>query len=74
MGHDGPVVGCSKNVAIFSKDCKGKGYELVLDNSDMALQLVDYLKEHFDIPYLGYADQTREAVNAEYAGKGWPKL
>lgn len=74
VGHDGPVVGGSKNVSIFPKDSGGKGYDLVLNNSDDAANLVRYLTEEFEVPYLGFSDQTREAVYAEYSGRGWKKI
>ncbi len=74
LGSGGATIASSYNIAYFTKDCKGKGGELVLSRKDSSDDLIDYLCTQFDIPYLGYADDTREAVNIYFETKGWKKL
>lgn len=58
----------------FSKDCNGKGVELTLSKKDSADAFIEYLANEFNIPYLGYSDEIRGAINTEYGLKGWKKV
>lgn len=67
-------VGTASNVIYFSKDCKGKGVELALGKNDSAEDLLVYFQEHFEIPYVGYGEEAKNAVNNHFGNSGWQKV
>lgn len=74
LGNGGETIGKSNNINYFSKDCKGKGIPIVLSKKDSPDEFIEFLQNHFDIPYIGYADETREAVNKYFGTSGLKKL
>lgn len=70
----GQTVGTSNTLIYFDKNCKGKGVELAVSKKDSAADLYDYLSENFDVPYLGYNDKNKNAVNEFFGNKGWRKV
>lgn len=71
---EGIKAGTSNNVIYLSKDCKGKAIELTLSKKDSADSFIEYLSGEFNIPYVGYDNDIREAINKEYSLKGWKKV
>jgi hypothetical protein len=74
LGEGAATVGTSNNVVLYTKDCNGKATELTLSKKDSADDFIEYLTNEFNIPYLGYADDTREAINNNFSNKGWKKV
>jgi hypothetical protein len=72
-GHGGPTLGTSQNFIIY--DNEGKGLELTLGRKTDPNSIVEYLTSEFNIPYIGYSDETRDAVNQHFGRtEGWKKL
>lgn len=71
---EGNTVGTSKNINYFSKDCKGKGKTIISGGEFSAEEVIEYLKSQFDIPYLDYSNQTRDAINEYFGTSGIKKL
>ncbi|MFT5583716.1 MAG: sporulation protein YlmC with PRC-barrel domain [Cognaticolwellia sp.] len=69
----GQSVGTSNNISLFLKN--GDSVELILGSSASPQEMMDYIQENFDIPYIGYSEETRVAVT-ELLGRSvkWQKM
>lgn len=69
----GQSVGTSNNISLFLKN--GDSVELLLGSSASPKEMMDYIQENFDIPYIGYSDENRVAVT-ELLGRSvkWQKM
>jgi sporulation protein YlmC with PRC-barrel domain len=69
----GQSVGTSNNISLFLKN--GDSVELLLGSSASPKEMMDYIQENFEIPYIGYSDENRVAVT-ELLGRSvkWQKM
>ena len=59
-GNDGPTLGSSQNLLVYPKE--GKMIEIVLSKKDSTDDIMEYLANEFNIPYIGFTDDNKEAV------------
>lgn len=73
LGNDGPKVGSSNNISLWLKN--GDGIELILSQKTSPEEIIDFIRSNFDIPYIGYSDDNREAVTKLFGRNAkWQKM
>jgi hypothetical protein len=72
LGNGGSTIGTSNNVVVYNKE--GNMIELVLAGNRDPEEVILFLADEFDIPYLGYTDDNRNAINENYYPRGWQKV
>lgn len=70
LGNGGQSVGYTNNIGIFTKECKGKGFELIMSDTKSAEDMMNYLSSEFEIPYIGYDELTRVEINKYFGLEG----
>lgn len=74
LEKDGPVLGTAQNINYFTRDCKGKGKVIMTGKKHSAQEVIDFLTTKFDIPYLDYSDETRQAMNKYFKTNSFNQL
>ncbi|MEZ4978598.1 MAG: hypothetical protein R2772_04805 [Chitinophagales bacterium] len=70
LSNTGESIGYTNNIGIFTKESKGKGFELIMSDTQSAEAMIAYLRSEFEIPYIGYTDKNRAEINKYFSLEG----